>query len=28
VNDDTTPNAHITTTSTGTHTFTWEARNT
>ncbi len=28
VNDDTTPNAHITTTSTGAHTFTWEARNT
>ena len=26
--DDSTPNAHITTTTTGAHTFTWEARNT
>lgn len=28
VNDDTTPNAHSSATSTGSHSFTWEARNT
>ena len=28
VNDDTTPNAHTSVLSTGTHSFTWEAQNT